>query len=148
MHFFLNHHLLDLHDGYATFPVMTKPLLRFARRLRTQDTKAEDLLWQALRGRRFEGAKFRRQVPLAGYIADFCCFDLGLTIELDGVHHEEQAARDMARRTLIEEHGYLELRFSNADVQGRLDWVVAEIGRAIDIARNREMRKPFPRFEP
>ena len=127
---------------------MPSPLLRFARRMRAQDTKAEELLWQVLRGRRFEGVKFRRQVPLAGYIADFCCFGLGLTIELDGVHHEDQSARDIARRALIEEHGYLELRFSNADVRGRLDWVLVEIGRAIDIARNQPMRTPFPRYDP
>ena len=126
---------------------MPKPLLRFARRLRARDTKAEDLLWQVLRGRRFEGLKFRRQVPIAGFIADFCCFDLCLTIELDGVHHDKQVARDLARRALIEEHGYLELRFSNADVQARLDWVVTEIGRAIDVARGEPMRRPFPRFE-
>ena len=126
---------------------MAKNLLKFARRLRAQETSAEALLWQILRNRQIGGCKFRRQVPLSGYIADFCCFDLGLTIELDGVHHADQAARDFARRSLIEVHGYFELRFTNADVRGRTDWVVQEIWRAIDICRAREVRPPHPRLD-
>ncbi|EAB6718409.1 DUF559 domain-containing protein, partial [Salmonella enterica subsp. enterica] len=41
---------------------------RFARAMRTDATKAENLLWQAIRNRQLEGLKFRRQVPLDGYI--------------------------------------------------------------------------------
>ena len=119
--------------------------MRFARRLRAEDTGAEAVLWKILRGRRIENCKFRRRVPLAGFIADFCCFELGLTIELDGVHHADQSARDAARRALIEAHGYLELRFTNTEVRERIDWVVEEIRRAVDVARAREMRPAFPR---
>ncbi len=35
-----------------------------ARSLRAASTDAERALWAALRGRRFEGLKFRRQVPV------------------------------------------------------------------------------------
>ena len=49
------------------------------------DTESE--LWQALRGRRLGNLKFRRQVPLNGYIPDFVCFEAGIIVELDGSQH-------------------------------------------------------------
>jgi lysyl-tRNA synthetase class 2 len=104
------------------------------------------MLWKQLRGRKFGGLKFRRQMPIAGFIADFCCIDLGITIEIDGRHHLEQAQRDKARREMIESHGFVELRFTNDEVKERLDWVMIEIERAVDIARAKAPRKPHPRY--
>jgi very-short-patch-repair endonuclease len=118
-----------------------------ARRLRRDSTGGEDILWRELRGSRLDGFKFRRQVPIAGHIADFCCYSLGLTIELDGKHHANQPLSDAERRRLIESHGYLELRFTNDDVKERLDWVLQEILRAADIARARPPRPPLPRLD-
>jgi len=124
---------------------MSNHLTHIARHLRWQSTSSEDLLCRQLRGRRLDGLKFRRQTPIAGFIADFCCYDLGLTIEIDGKHHLDQIKHDMARRTLIEAHGFLELRFTNDEVKERLDWVIEEIRRAADMARARYPRDPFPR---
>jgi very-short-patch-repair endonuclease len=126
---------------------MRKRHIQIARRLRADSTSSEDTLWQCLRSRRLDGLKFRRQVPIAGFIADFCCYDLGLTIELDGKHHLDQLERDAARRELIELHGYIELRFTNDDVKERLDWVIEEIRCGIDVARGLPQRPAFPRFE-
>jgi very-short-patch-repair endonuclease len=61
---------------------------QFARTLRKQATKAEEVLWSQLRGSRFHGAKFRRQVPFDRYVADFYCHAAKLVIELDGEQHE------------------------------------------------------------
>ncbi|MEJ7747496.1 MAG: DUF559 domain-containing protein, partial [Luteimonas sp.] len=55
-----------------------------ARALRNASTDAERHLWQQLRGRRLAGLKFRRQFPIAGYIADFACVEARLVIEVDG----------------------------------------------------------------
>lgn len=44
-------------------------------------------MWCWLRGRRFIGVKFRRQVPIGRYILDFYCAELRIAIELDGTHH-------------------------------------------------------------
>jgi len=126
---------------------MTRRPIQIARRLRAKSTSSEDILWQQLRDRKVDGLKFRRQVPIAGFIVDFCCFDLGLTIELDGKHHLDQLESDARRRQLIEMHGYVELRFSNDEVKERLDWVIAEIHRAIDVARAQPQRPAHPRFE-
>ncbi|SHI98222.1 Protein of unknown function [Malonomonas rubra DSM 5091] len=82
-------------------------LLIFARELRKQQTDAETLLWQLLRGRRLGGFKFRRQHPLAGYILDFYCREAALAIELDGGGHNEneQHAYDEERTHILEGAG-------------------------------------------
>jgi len=56
---------------------------QFARRLRRDMTEAEDRLWRELRSRRLDRIKFRRQVPIGPYIADFACLDVGLVVEID-----------------------------------------------------------------
>jgi very-short-patch-repair endonuclease len=125
---------------------MTRELTRLARRLRAEGTGAEKILWNELRASKLDGLKFRRQTPIAGFIVDFCCVSLGLTIELDGKHHELQPKGDAERRAAIEAHGYLELRFTNDEVKERLDWVLQEIRRAADIARARSPRAALPRL--
>ncbi len=61
----------------------------FARKLRKQTTRAEDILWERLRGSRFHGAKFRRQVPLDRFVVDFYCHAAKKpVVELDGKQHE------------------------------------------------------------
>jgi very-short-patch-repair endonuclease len=50
--------------------------------------RAEDVLWRCLCGSRFDGAKFRRQVPFDRYVVDFYCHAAKLVIELDGKQHE------------------------------------------------------------
>ena len=121
--------------------------ISIARKLRLTQTFAEEKLWQQLRDRRCEGVKFRRQVPIANSVADFACVSLDLTIELDGKHHAEQIVADRMRREVIESHGYLEIRFTNDEVHERLDWVMTEIKRAIDIARAGKPRAAHPRWK-
>ncbi|HCG30677.1 MAG TPA: restriction endonuclease, partial [Chloroflexi bacterium] len=58
-----------------------------ARELRQSMTPAEEWLWEALRGGRLDGLKFRRQQVIGGYIADFYCDAAGLVIEVDGPVH-------------------------------------------------------------
>jgi very-short-patch-repair endonuclease len=118
-----------------------------ARRLRTKETSAEDLLWRELRNRRLDGWKFRRQMPIAGHVVDFASMAARLTIEVDGKQHAEQADLDAERRARIEAAGYLEIRFTNEDVRGRPAWVIEEIRRALDTARARSMRAPVFRLD-
>ena len=59
----------------------------FARSMRREMTEAEGKLWQELRGRRLDRIKFRRQVPIGAYIADFICLEAQLIIEIDGSQH-------------------------------------------------------------
>jgi very-short-patch-repair endonuclease len=124
-----------------------KPRIRIARRLREAETSAEELLWRELRNRRLNGLKFRRQMPIAGHIADFACVSARLTIEVDGVQHRIQADVDRERTSKIEAAGYLEIRFTNDDVRGRPHWVIEEIRRALDVAATRQMRPSILRLD-
>jgi very-short-patch-repair endonuclease len=56
-------------------------LLEKARRLRSEQTDAEKLIWKLVRDRSFGGFKFRRQKPMGRYIVDFYCAERGLIIE-------------------------------------------------------------------
>jgi very-short-patch-repair endonuclease len=58
-----------------------------ARALRRSVTAAEQALWNLLRNRRLDGAKFRRQKPLGPFIVDFYCEAAKLVIEADGAGH-------------------------------------------------------------
>ena len=48
----------------------------------------KQILWEHLRGSRFHGAKFRRQVPFDRYVLDFYCRSAKLVVELDGRQHD------------------------------------------------------------
>jgi very-short-patch-repair endonuclease len=112
-----------------------KRLTPIARRLRADQTDAEERLWSHLRSRRLEGEKFVRQLQIDGYVADLACRTARLAIELDGGQHD--AARDAARTAIIEKYGYRVLRFWNNDVMVDLDAVLEAICQALLVARNR-----------
>jgi very-short-patch-repair endonuclease len=60
-----------------------------ARKLRRDATAAEQLIWLLLRDRRLSGIKFRRQLPIGPYIADFASIQHRLVVELDGGQHAD-----------------------------------------------------------
>jgi very-short-patch-repair endonuclease len=99
---------------------------RFARAMRADATKAENMLWQEIRNRQLEGLKFKRQVPLDGYIADFACFEPKMILEVDGGQHAE-SSRDANRDRHFAAQGFKVLRFWNHDVERNLDGVCREI---------------------
>ncbi|CDX20341.1 conserved hypothetical protein [Mesorhizobium sp. ORS 3324] len=98
----------------------------FARTMRADATKAENMLWQALRNKQLEGLKFERQVPLDGYIVDFVCFELRLIIEVDGSQHSE-SQRDVERDRHFAMKGFTTLRFWNDEVVRNIDGVCLTI---------------------
>jgi very-short-patch-repair endonuclease len=98
-----------------------------ARELRGRETDAEERLWQALRGRRLGGLKFRRQHPVGPFVLDFCCVERRLAIEVDGGIHGTQQERDAQREQLQETTGFRVLRFANKDIRERLPHVLATI---------------------
>ena len=88
--------------------------LDFTRRLRRNLSTAETILWRALRGRAI-GAKFRRQVPVGPYVADFACVAVRLIVELDGPSHDtlERQVGDKLRDAWFAEHGWRVVRVPN-----------------------------------
>jgi very-short-patch-repair endonuclease len=106
-----------------------KRLTPFARSLRSNATNAERRLWQGLRRKQVAGFRFRGQVVLDGFIADFACFDARLVIEVDGATHstDEEIGSDIARSTALAASGFEILRFTNVDIYRNLDGVLETI---------------------
>ncbi|MEM7682993.1 MAG: DUF559 domain-containing protein [Planctomycetota bacterium] len=104
-----------------------KQTLQRARTLRRRMTEPERRLWSRLRDRRCAGFKFRRQVPIGPYIADFICEAVKLVVEVDGLSHVGRQGADAARTQQIEEKGYAVLRVTNDDVLREIDAVLEHI---------------------
>ena len=102
-------------------------ILRRARSMRYDPAPAEQKLWQALRGGRLNGVKFRRQQPLGMYIADFFCPLANLVIEVDGNSHDERKEYDHKRTHWIQKQGCRVIRFTNDEVFQSFDVVLEEI---------------------
>lgn len=109
-----------------------------ARRLRRNQTIAEERLWKELRQLRRQGFHFRRQVAIDDFIVDFVCFSQRLVIEVDGVQHYTSASieKDAKRDAQLEWRGYKVLRFTNTEVADALEGVLLAILVEIGLAES------------
>jgi very-short-patch-repair endonuclease len=103
--------------------------------MRERGRRAEEALWERLRGSRFHSVKFRRQVPFDRFTVDFYCHAAKLAVELDGRQHEWFSDYDAGRTEILERLGLRIVRFTNEEVLDDLESVLARI-RA-------ELRLPF-----
>ena len=103
--------------------------LEFVRNLRNEPTEAEHRLWYYLRDKRLSRYRFRRQHPIPPYIADFCCVEKRLIIELDGSQHadEKHLAYDQTRDEFLKNQNFQILRFWNNQVLMEIDYVLDKI---------------------
>jgi very-short-patch-repair endonuclease len=83
--------------------------------MRTNPTDAERALWHLLRAKRMAGYKFKRQVVLDWYIADFVHFESRLIVEADGSQHAD-SEYDLRRDAYLASQGFRILRFWNTDI--------------------------------
>jgi len=104
--------------------------------LRKQQTDAERFLWLHLRNRQTEGVKFKRQIPLGKYIADFISYERKLIIEIDGGQHndEKQKQKDEERTKWFKMRGYTVLRFWNNDVLTNIEGVLEVIHLTLSLS--------------
>src|SRR4051794_25182678 len=79
-------------------------------------TEGEKRLWLMLRSRQTEGCRFRRQVPIGPFIADFVCHGARLIVEIDGGQHDPSSQEERSRTRFLEAEGYRVLRFWNHEV--------------------------------
>jgi adenine-specific DNA-methyltransferase len=114
-------------------PPLRQSSRKFARARRRAMTKAETLLWSALRDHGLAGHKFRRQTPIGPYFADFACLARKLVVEADGRTHanEDAAVRDVARDAWFARAGYRVLRFTDDMIIGGLPIVIEHIRAAL-----------------
>jgi len=102
--------------------------VELSRQLRKDQIPWEKKLWARLKGRKFFDLKFKRQVAIGSYIADFSCFEKMLIVELDGSEHAEDMARrnDEKRTKFLENCGYNILRFWNNEVGNNIEGVLGD----------------------
>jgi very-short-patch-repair endonuclease len=93
--------------------------------MRRNPSVTERKLWRLLRDRHLDGLKFRRQVPIGPYFADFLCLSAKLIVEADGPLHDE--AYDAKRDAFLRSRGFRVLRFPNAMIVERPQEVFAAI---------------------
>ena len=93
--------------------------LNQAKVLRKNMTPQERKLWKILRNSNFYGLKFKRQVPIGNYVADFVCEIKNVVIEIDGGHHNElkNIEYDNERTNFLKLKGYKVIRFWNNDIE-------------------------------
>ena len=106
---------------------------RRARVLRNEPTDCERKLWQFLRMRQLSGFRFRRQVPIGRYIADFACIEAKLVVEVDGGQHQG-SEHDLRRDAELVRQGFRVLRFWDNQVLQETEAVLEEILRALEFS--------------
>jgi very-short-patch-repair endonuclease len=112
-----------------------KKLRALANHFRKSMTKSEACMWSyLLRAKTCYGFAFRRQRPILNYIVDFCCFELMLIIEVDGISHESKKdfLHDEKRDKELKEIGFDTLRFSSFEVLNCIDDVSLVIASFIE----------------
>ena len=123
--------------------------LQMARDNRKNQTAAERVFWEKVRGRKLFGLKFNRQFlieykEILGnklyYIVDFHNFEYKLVVEIDGSIHQEQVEYDKRRENDIIALGYQVLRFSNDEVLYRWESVEKKLREFISIS-GRSLKK-------
>jgi adenine-specific DNA-methyltransferase len=117
---------------------------KFARPLRNAMTGTERSLWQNLRRKKIPGIRFRRQVPIGQYVADFACLKSKPIIELDGSQHAERVSYDEQRTRFLEEQNFRVLRFWNSAVSAEREAVLETIVWAIMHPDWRQLPDPLP----
>ena len=112
--------------------------IKLARKLRSEMSLPEMVLWRQLRERP-GGFKFRRQHPAGRYVLDFYCAAIRLAIEVDGATHDgfDAARHDAARSTSIRSQHVATLRIPATAVLHDIEAVILRIG---DVCRTRSDR--------
>jgi len=122
-------------------------LKNFARTHRKFPTDSEARLWKELRGKKFQGLKFRRQHAVDEYIVDFVSLEYRLAIEIDGDAHILQADYDEQRTEYLGRFGFAVIRFTNDEVMKDIEGVLEKLEKAIE-KRKEELKEENARFNP
>ena len=111
-----------MHDG------ATPSVFRNAAKLRASMTETEIIIWDYLKTKPM-GFKFRRQHPISGYVLDFYCHKLILSIEIDGGYHlqKEQKEKDLERTNYLKKLKISEMRYTNDQVLNDYETIIEAI---------------------
>ena len=120
-------------------------LLPIKRRLRSNSTRAEELLWAKLRHKQFFTVKFRRQHGIGPYIVDFFCPEKRLVVEVDGDTHatETQQTKNHTREEYLRSLGLQVVRYTNDEVLNNLDGIFEDVSQRL----SKESTSPNPSIQ-
>ncbi|MDP1544540.1 MAG: DUF559 domain-containing protein [Anaerolineales bacterium] len=125
-------------------PEIQRRMIEIAREFRKEPTKSEAILWQALRGKKLDGHKFRRQQPVGYFIVDFYNSTYRLVVEVDGSVHNTQVEMDRARQDILEHIGLNVLRVKADDAEKNLASVLEMIRSKINELKITPNKSPSP----
>ncbi len=108
-------------------------MIKQVRELRKNQTKAEEIFWHLVRGKKLLNLKFRRQHQIGPYIVDFYCHAGKLIIEFDGEVHNilEQKKKDEKRDKYLTSLGNKVLRFENRELFNNPQTVLERIAKSL-----------------
>lgn len=115
---------------YQTARKSVYPLLKELKKEKIDnETQAESILWEYLKGKQLNGFKFRRQHVIDMFIVDFVCLKEMLVVEVDGAYHNkpETIENDQQRTEALNDLGFRVIRFKNEEVIGDIDAVLDKI---------------------
>ena len=103
------------------------------RKLRQNQTNAEELVWRFLRNRQMLGYKFKRQYSVDHFVIDFYCTELRLAVEIDGGTHNntEQQKKDIGRQKYLEAFNIKFVRIKDEEFFGNPNKAFNKIEQAI-----------------
>ncbi|MBL4939424.1 MAG: dihydropteroate synthase, partial [Lutibacter sp.] len=116
-------------------PSLYRLLKEYAKTMRNKPTKAEELLWDVLSGKKLDGYKFRRQHIIGNFIVNFICLKTNLIIEVDGLIHQlpENKTSDEERTDWLKKEDFRVIRFTNNQVLENLNEVISEIKKQLQV---------------
>jgi very-short-patch-repair endonuclease len=123
---------IDQGDYWEVSLSLKQKMTGVARQFRKEPTASENILWQAIRGRKLDGRRFRRQQPIGVFVVDFLCSSERLIVEVDGGIHEFQQERDQERQNLLESLNFKVVRVTSTQVERDLDSALASIRQAFN----------------
>ena len=123
---------------------LRRKMVGVARQFRKEPTKSEELLWQALRGKKLDRLKFRRQQPIGPFIVDFYNSKYRLVIEVDGPIHEYQKHADQERQAILEMLGLNVLRIEANLVESNMNATLDKIRTKIKELEAIQANSPSP----
>ena len=102
--------------------------VKLARKLRSEMSVPERLLWRELR-KRPGGFKFRRQHPAGQYVLDFYCASLRLAVEVDGWAHDSAStiAKDRTRSAYLRTQDIATTRIPAKAIQSDVEAVTVRL---------------------
>jgi very-short-patch-repair endonuclease len=129
----------------AVPPEIRRKMVEIAREFRKEPTLSENILWNALRGKKLDGIKFRRQQPVGYFVVDFYNSAHRLVVEIDGPIHQSQKEVDQARQDILEILGLVVLRIDSEIVETNLPKALSMIQSSIrTISQNQKQIIPSP----